>query len=129
MVQRRQGIRLYQPPVRRRCFRAFFGHPSRRLSQPARRPGGRVRGHQGAEGLPGRKRPTYLIEDTSQLPGARSRDRAFFLRVPLVEVEAVSRRERVAAGDEREPAAEILSAAKELCGGSEWESKAPLNSN
>ena len=31
-----------------------------------------------------------------------------------LELEAISRRERVAAGDEREPAAEILSAAKDL---------------
>jgi hypothetical protein len=52
-------------------FWALFGHPGGRLSQPARRPDGRVRRHQGAKRLPDLKRPTVLQRAQRTCPERR----------------------------------------------------------
>src|SRR6266567_6841558 len=93
MVQRRQRLRLHQPPIWRRRFRAFFGYSGRRLSQLARRPDGRVRRHQRTQRLPGGKRPACLTEVTKELPSTRTCGRAvLFLKYEKIVLRTQDRR-------------------------------------
>src|SRR5215831_12508971 len=51
VVQRRQGLRVHQPAVRRRCFCAFLGNSGWRFQEPAGGPNRAIRRDQGPKGL------------------------------------------------------------------------------